>query len=218
MRALAPLALALALWPVEAPAEGFADLVEERARATLGGALPDEGVFRITYQPEPEGAVLISRFWMDPATGQFLAEAVLETGGTERVSGLALVTVPVPVPARRLMPDEIISDADIVTVDLPLGRLSGFTVTDAAGLVGRQVRRMLPEGRPVMAQSVMAPLVVSRGERVQIRFADGGLVLSAPGRALADAAAGDPVRVVNLVSNLSLVGTAVTGGVVEITR
>jgi flagellar basal body P-ring formation protein FlgA len=212
------LALLLALLPGPLIAQGIAELVEERARAMLGATLPDEGVFRVSYQPEVEGAVLISRFWMDPATGQFLAEALLENGEAQRVSGLALVTVPVPVPVRRMMPDEIIAESDLVSIDMPLGRLNDFSVTDAADLVGQQVRRMLPEGRPVMAQSVMPPLVVTRGERVQIRFAQGNLVLSAPGRALADAADGEPVRVVNLVSNLSIVGLASPGGVVEIIR
>jgi flagella basal body P-ring formation protein FlgA len=217
MRAALP-CLLLALWPGLSAADGFAELVEERARASLGASLPEEGRFTVNYQPEVEDALLISRFWMDPATGQFLAEAVRETGEVQRVSGLALVTVPVPVPARRLMPDEIIADADLVTIDLPLGRLNDFSVTDASDLVGQQVRRMLPEGRPVMTQSVMAPLVIDRGERVRIRFQDGALVLTAPGRALGDAAAGDTVRVVNLVSNLSLVGTARADGIVEVSR
>jgi flagella basal body P-ring formation protein FlgA len=54
--------------------------------------------------------LLISRFWIDAATGQFVAEVVRESAAVERISGLALVTVPVPVPARRLMPDEIIGE------------------------------------------------------------------------------------------------------------
>jgi flagella basal body P-ring formation protein FlgA len=162
--------------------------------------------------------LLISRFWIDAATGQFVAEVVRETAAVERISGLALVTVPVPVPARRLMPDEIIGETDLVTVSLPMGRLNDFSVTNPEDLVGQQVRRMLPEGRPVMVQSVMAPLVIDRGERVRIRFDDGAIVLTAPGRALNDAASGDTVRVVNLVSNLSLVGTAQADGTVEVTR
>lgn len=212
------LALLLALWPGILGATDLSELVEERARAMLGAAVPDEGTFRITYQPEVDDAALISRFWMDPVTGQFLAEALRENGEVQRVSGLALVSVPVPVPARRMMPDEIVSEADIVTIEFPVGRLNEFSITDSSELVGLQVRRMLPEGRPVMAQSVMAPLVITRGERVQIRFDNGGLTLSAPGRALADAAEGEPVRVVNLISNLSLVGTAAVNGIVEITR
>jgi flagella basal body P-ring formation protein FlgA len=177
-----------------------------------------EARFTINYQPEINDALLISRFWIDAATGQFVAEVVRETASVERISGLALVTVPVPVPARRLMPDEIIGETDLVTVSLPMGRLNEFSVTNPEDLVGQQVRRMLPEGRPVMVQSVMAPLVIDRGERVRIRFDDGAIVLTAPGRALNDAASGDTVRVVNLVSNLSLVGTAQADGTVEVTR
>jgi flagella basal body P-ring formation protein FlgA len=196
-------------------------------RGTCGGAraglawcdaATPEARFTINYQPEINDALLISRFWIDAATGQFVAEVVRETAAVERISGLALVTVPVPVPARRLMPDEIIGETDLVTVSLPMGRLNEFSVTNPEDLVGQQVRRMLPEGRPVMVQSVMAPLVIDRGERVRIRFDDGAIVLTAPGRALNDAASGDTVRVVNLVSNLSLVGTAQADGTVEVTR
>jgi len=212
------LMIVLAFGPTAAVADSLADLVEERARASLNATMPDDGYFTIGYRPEIEDAVLISRFRLDAPTGQFLAEVVRETGEVERISGLALILVPVPVPARRLMPDEIIAETDLVTVDLPLGRLNDFSVTDVSDLVGFQVRRMLPEGRPVMVQSVMAPLVIDRGERVRIRFEDGSLVLTAPGRALNDAAAGDTVRVVNLVSNMSLVGTARPDGIVEVVR
>ncbi len=217
MRAVLPILLC-AMWTSIASADSVAELVEERARATLGTTLPDNGRFTINYQPDINDALLISRFWMDPATGQFLAETVGETGEVQRISGLALVTVPVPVPARRLMPNDIITLADLVVIELPFGRLNSFSVTDEAELVGQQVRRMLPEGRPVMTQSVMAPLVIDRGDRVRIRFEDGALVLTAPGRALGDAAAGDTVRVVNLVSNLTLVGTASGDGIVEVVR
>lgn len=217
MRAVLPILLC-AMWTSIASADSVAELVEERARATLGTTLPDNGRFTINYQPDINDALLISRFWMDPATGQFLAETVGETGEVQRISGLALVTVPVPVPARRLMPNDIITLADLVVIELPLGRLNSFSVTDEMELVGQQVRRMLPEGRPVMTQSVMAPLVIDRGDRVRIRFEDGALVLTAPGRALGDAAAGDTVRVVNLVSNLTLVGTASGDGIVEVVR
>jgi flagella basal body P-ring formation protein FlgA len=217
MRAVS-LLLTIMLWTGAAAADSIAELVEERARASFGAALPAEARFTINFQPEIGDALLISRFWIDEATGQFVADVVRETAAVERISGLALATVPVPVPARRLMPDEIIGATDLVTISLPMGRLNDFSVINPEDLVGQQVRRMLPEGRPVMVQSVMAPLVIDRGERVRIRFDDGAIVLTAPGRALNDAASGDTVRVVNLVSNLSLVGIAQADGTVEVTR
>jgi hypothetical protein len=106
-----PLLIAIALWAGAAAAESFAELVEERARASFGATLPPEAHFTINYQPEIDDALLISRFWIDAATGQFVAEVVRESAAVERISGLALVTVPVPVPARRLLPDEIIGES-----------------------------------------------------------------------------------------------------------
>ena len=218
MRRLPALALALALLPLAAPAETLATLVEERARAQLSDGPDAESSWRITSHPEVGEVALLARFWIDPRTGQFLADALLETGETRRVSGVALAVAEVPVPVRRLMPDEIVSEADLIEVEMPLARLPGFAVTDRRALVGRQVRRMLAEGRPVMEQSVMAPRAVTRGQRVTITLREDGLSLSAPGRALGDAARGEMVKVVNLATNASVSGTAAATGVVEVVR
>lgn len=212
------LALALAFLPLAAPAETLETLVEERARAHLVDGPDVAPSWRITSHPEVGEVALLARFWMDPRTGQFLADALLETGETRRVSGVALAVTQVPVPVRRLMPDDIVSAEDVVEVEMPVARLPGFAVTDRDDLVGRQVRRMLAEGRPVMAQSIMAPRAVTRGQNVTITLSEGGLRLSAPGRALGDAARGETVKVVNLATNASVSGTASAAGVVEVVR
>ena len=217
MRALLPAALLAAL-PLAAPAETLHALVEERARAQLEDAPDAEASWRITSHPAVGEVALLARFWIDPRTGQFLADALLETGETRRVSGVALALARVPVPVRRLMPGEIVSEADLAVVEMPLARLPNFAVTDPRALVGREVRRMLMDGRPVMAQSVMAPRAVTRGQRVTITFEEGGLALSAPGRALGDAARGEAVKVVNLATNASVSGLAAAPGVVEVVR
>ena len=81
-----------------------------------------------------------------------------------------------------------------------------------------QVRRMLAQGRPVMRQSVMEPLVIGRGDKVNILYDDGRLVVTAPGRALTDAHRGQDVRIVNLVSNNALTAVAREEGLVEVIR
>jgi flagella basal body P-ring formation protein FlgA len=212
------LPLALAMLPFAASAETLEALVEERASAQLADRPVDAASWRITSHPEVGEVALLARFWIDPRTGQFLADALLETGETQRVSGVALAVANVPVPVRRLMPDEIVSDADLADLEVPLARLPNFAVTDRGDLVGQEVRRMLAEGRPVMAQSIMAPRAVTRGQRVTISLREGGLALSAPGRALGDAARGEIVKVVNLSTNASVSGTAAASGVVEVIR
>ena len=194
-------------------------LVEERAREVWGAELPDGADIQVKVSGRrPEDAVMFSAYWMDRRTGQFLANAVTESGEVQRIGGLVWATMSVPVTNRRLMPGDIISEGDLTDTDLPLNRVGAYTVTDRADLVGMQVRRMLPQGRTVMQQSVIKPLVITRGDRVELVFDDGAIRVTAPGRSLEDGHKGQQIRVVNLVSNRSLSGIATEQGLVEIER
>ena len=210
--------LAALLMPVFAWAEAVDILVEERLQFEFGDAMPDEAKLRVSFTPETGDAVMIHAFWFDRKTGQFVADLLLETGELRRVAGLALITVAAPVPVRQMMPGEIVGERDIALVDFPVNRIGTFAVTEADRLIGQEVRRMLNPGRLVMVQSVQPPRVITRGERVKIILTSSGLSLSATGRALADAAKGEPVKVVNLASNRSVVGIAAADGIVEITQ
>lgn len=193
------------------------DLIEERAFAELGHVLPDNSriAVRMAEGMISEGT-FVQEFWMDAETGQFIANVVSEYGETHRVWGLAITTIEVPVPARRLFPDEIVQPTDVSIVEMPLQRLGTFAIQDADSLIGKQVRRMLVAGRPVPRQSVVPPRVITRGEKVKIILRHGGLSLTATGRAMADAHAGQPVRVVNLSSNKAINAIATGTGIVEV--
>ena len=212
------LALCAALLAPAALAAPLPDLVEERARVEYADALPEEGRFDVSLEGDLQEAAMLAEFWMDPGTGQFLANAVTDAGEVRRISGRAIVTVAVPVPTRKLLPGAVLSEADLRFEDMPMGRVAGYSVLDPADLIGKEVRRVLTPGRPVQAQSVREPLVVARGGRVEIRLSDGALGLKAPGRALEDAHRGQEVRIVNLVSNTSLTAIATAPGVVEVMR
>lgn len=200
-------------------AEAVAVLVEERTREALGPRFPDEGEVRVTFtHAGVEDAMVLSAYWMDEETGQFIANAVDDDGTIHRLTGYAVVRVPVAVPVRRLMPGDIVTADDLQVIELPQGRLGSFAVPQAERLVGMEVRSMLAQGRPVMAQSIQKPLVVARGQSVTIRFDDGQLALSAPGRALRDAHEGQEVKVVNVVSNQTVIGVAGADGSVTVTR
>lgn len=213
------LAVALLLAGGIAYAEPLTVLIDEKARESAGPAMPSRGRFEIKLQPgAPERAALISAWWIDPSTGRFIANVVTESGDVRRVNGMATLHVAVPVPLRRLMPGDIVHDSDLGVIELPTARLGAYAITDPAELVGMQVRSLLTEGRPVMVQAIMQPVVVGRGELVTIRYLDGALELSAPGRALGDAHRGQEVRAVNLVSNATVAGIASTNGIVEVSR
>ncbi|RMH41773.1 MAG: flagella basal body P-ring formation protein FlgA [Alphaproteobacteria bacterium] len=213
------LALALAALMSLSAAGKAADvgeLVAERAEAEFGVQMPANGRFDVRLARDlPTQGEFIRDFWIDRKSGQFIANLVLASGDETRIWGVAQLNVSVPVPARRLMPDEIISEADINVVEMPWQRVNAFAVLEAKDLIGKQVRRMLPQGRPVLVQSVSPPLVITRGQKVQIEFRRGGLYLAAEGKAITDAFSGQEVRVVNLSSNRIIVGIATDDGKVD---
>lgn len=194
-------------------------LIAEKAAAQTSGAMPPSGSYDVQLTPgSVSEAKLVSAFTMDPSTGQFAANVVTDEGETWRVTGLATLMVPVPVPVRRLLPDEILAAGDFTTMELPYQRISGFTVTSLKRLEGMQVRRVLSPGRPVMSQSVTPPIVVGQGDKVSIEYTKGRMQLTAPGRAITSAQADQEVRVINLVSNRTVTGIAKSAGVVEVTQ
>jgi flagella basal body P-ring formation protein FlgA len=191
-------------------------LVAERAAEEYGAELPPKGEFSVTLaRGQAESGAFLREFWLDQRTGQFIANLVTDLGDVERISGAAILTVAVPVPTRRMLPDEIISDHDIALVEMPWERLGVFALSDPAQVVGMQVRRMLVAGRPVPRQSIIPPNVIIRGEKVTIELNRGGLRLMATGRATTDGHLGQEVRVVNLSSNKIINAIARGNGVVE---
>lgn len=213
------LCLCAALGVAQAQADTVEQLVHEAALATLGEAFPQGAQVSVRFRgTTPETASFLSDFRMNPATGQFAARAISDDGTATILTGLAAITVPVPVPARTLTPDAIIMEADIRIDTLPIQRVNAYAVTEKEDLIGRQVKHMLSPGRPVMEQSVMLPIVIHRGDDVTLTFRDGDLSISVPGRAMGDAHQDQPIKVVNLASNLLVEGKAVSEGNVEVKR
>lgn len=218
MRQLA-LILILIIFARQSQAELLSSLITERAEVEFGAEMPVNGQFDVRF---PKGMIetaeYISDFWMDRESGRFIAIVVTEDGSNLRINGNAMLMVPVPVVTRQLLPDEIIRASDLTIIELPFARVNTFAVTRAEDLVGMQVRRTLTRGRPIQRQSVMPPIVVSRGARVTIQVRSGALFISVRGKALSDAYLGQEVRVVNLESNKTVSGIARTGGIVEIIK
>lgn len=200
----------------EARTVAVTDLVAERATQDLGAEMPEVGRFDVIISADlPSEGIAIQEFWIDHQTGQFIANLVTPTGEVRRISGLALLTLPVPVPNRRILPGEVIRKSDVEVVELPWQRVHAFAVLQPEGLIGMQVKRMIARGRPVQQQSVIPPIVIARGDEVKIELNNGALRLITTGRAIGDAHLGQEVRVVNLSSNKTITGIARGDGLVE---
>ena len=77
--------------------------------------------------------------------------------------------------------------------------------------VGQEAKVALYPGRPILESQLGAPALVERNAVVRMTYADGPLRIVTEGRALDRAAAGEPVRVMNLASRQTVTGTVGAG-------
>jgi len=117
----------------------------------------------------------------------------------------------VPVLARRVERGELLSAADFET--RPGSPAGALTPAQASG---REAARVLMAGNPVRAGDVVPPRLVRRGEPVTIAWRQGGLVITAAGRALSAGGKGELVRVVATATNRTLDGVVEGSGAVRI--
>jgi flagella basal body P-ring formation protein FlgA len=116
---------------------------------------------------------------------------------------------------RTLRVGALLTAADVELRALPEHRAAGVA-TRLEDVVGREVKRNLYAGRPVPSSDVGAPTVVVRNTLVTLAYRRGSIELTTLGRALDDAGLHEPVRVVNVDSRLTVVGTVAGPGVVRI--
>lgn len=223
---LAALALAAAILAVVPSAlraeEGMQPLealIEARldALAAQRAPLPADAVTRIELSPgAPLDAASLGRFEHDPASGRFSGTAIGVEGEARPIHGRAAVVVPAMMPVRRIAAGEIVAGADLAETMIPVSVVTPHVLRDTADIAGKEARRPLMPDRPVQAQSLIEPRAIRRGEGVDIVLRSGGLSLLAPGRALADAAEGDSLRVVNTSSNKTITVVATGPGQVSV--
>jgi flagella basal body P-ring formation protein FlgA len=135
-------------------------------------------------------------------------------------------TIHVPVEIRRTHPvlvlrravsrGERIQAADVSIQERVLPGLASPFVSSPEQLAGRLTRRPVPAGTALPADALTAALLIHRGQTVTLVAQTDGFEIRAPGRAMADAAAEQRVRVQNLASLKIIEGIADSRGVVRV--
>ncbi len=102
--------------------------------------------------------------------------------------------------SRSLTAGEIVQPSD-----LAFGKVASFAVPadaprDADGVIGKVVRRPLRAGSAVAAHDLSNPILVKRDDVVEVSYHTDGISLTLQGKAMADAAAGEPVAIQNMAS------------------
>ncbi len=116
------------------------------------------------------------------------------------------------VPVRTIRPKEILTAADIA---LKPGEVLG-ALSDPSEVLGQEALIALYPGRPLRAGDIGPPAIIERNDLVILTFRQGGLTISAEGRALGRGAEGELIRVMNLASRSTVTGRIAADGSVEL--
>ena len=118
------------------------------------------------------------------------------------------------VPTQTLRPGDIVSAED---VQISGTGMQGY-YTDISQVLGLEAQRVLYKGRPIQEGDVGPPALVERNEIVTLIYQTGVLSIAAEGRSLDRGAAGDWLKVLNLVSRNTVEGRVNEAGEVIVGR
>ncbi|MBB4266720.1 flagellar basal body P-ring formation chaperone FlgA [Roseospira visakhapatnamensis] len=157
----------------------------------------------------PEAArVRVRDLYYDERTRRF--NALLEipadapNARSVRLTGSVHVAVEVPVLARPMRREMVITEDDLRWDEVRDTDLRPDILLDPADLVGHMARNGIQAGRPVRANQVRLPDLVRRNDLVTMVVETPFMTVTARGRALESGALGQTVRVSNLVSDKEL--------------
>jgi len=147
-------------------------------------------------------------------TGRFAAVIAAPAGDPAatrvRVSGRVHKITQVPVPARRLAVNDVITERDVKLVAIRDDRVPRDAVTSADELIGMAAKRGLRPGVPVQGTAVQQPIVVPKNSLVTIVLQIPKMTLTSQGKALDNGSEGDTIRVANSKSK-KIIEAEVTG-------
>lgn len=205
------------------------DAIVAAAMAAISDRLPPFGEPSIEFDRSPADVqiatdvaetVAVTDVSYDGHTGRFTAVAVIPADGTSvatvPIAGHAVTMVEIPVLNRRLRDGQVITGDDIDWLTVNGAALADDTARTADDLVGLAPRRPLSARSAVRLADLRQPIVVGRGDSVDILYASEALTIVARGRALDSGAPGDVVRVLNVDSNRTIEGVVDSPGLVRI--
>ena len=102
--------------------------------------------------------------------------------------------------SRNLAAGDIIQPTDLVYAKVAAFAVPSDAPRDPEAVIGKMVKRPLRSGATAAGHDVSAAQVIKRDDMVQVAFREDGVSLVLQGKAMANAAAGEPVAVLNTLS------------------
>lgn len=120
------------------------------------------------------------------------------------------------VPERTIYPGEELTIELVREVAVTNPNLRGGYVAFTSDVLGKVTTRTLLPGRIILERALRDAWAVERGTSVPIVFSQNGLMISAIGTPLQNAAIGDLVRVRNIETGVIVAGTVMDDGHVRV--
>lgn len=183
-------------------------------------------ISNVTAQPEsmavPIGEVkyqVINQPRTDRLGRKTMTLALLINGneqGRVRIQGNVGRISEVLYTSRALRRDTILGPDDIRIVRRDITMLGPDIVSDPGSAIGMRLNTSLTAGAILYSSLLTPPPLVGRGDLVTIRIRTANLLVTVPGEVRNTGAAGDLVRVKNLMSRKELFARVIDPGTVEV--
>jgi flagella basal body P-ring formation protein FlgA len=218
MVALGALFVALLAAPAIAgqPVTLNANLVDASGKVTLGELFDEAGPARDVVVAERSGPSLVldadavqafaRRYGLEWANPQGIHRIIVRADPSAR--GAAGGNIEILTYAHSLSTGDIVQPQDLIWAKAAAAPTDAPRSADA--VIGMAARRPLREGDAALRHDVAAPIVIRAGDTVQVVYADGGVTLMLQAKAMANAAAGDTLNVLNTASK-KLIEAVATG-------
>lgn len=121
----------------------------------------------------------------------------------------------VPVAIKTMRPGQLIHSDSI---DYQWHPLQKRVIKDSSEIVGLRLKKTVREGKFFKKNYLESPVVIRRGQQVQVAIKNGHLSLTGKGKALASAKIGDVIQVKLAKTNKSVKGKVTASGKVEVVR
>lgn len=188
--------------------------VEKQARATT---MPANSP--VLYTADHPLKLVLQALQVNPEKRQWQAQAhLIAAGRTEAVkpvSGHYEGVVSVPVLSRQLRGGDIIEPADLGTRDIASRNVRKDTILDPAQLIGKSPRGTISGDRPIRQSEISAPVLIKKGELVEISYTTPHMFIRTTGVALEDGEEGGSIRIKNDKSARTVSGRVISAGKVE---
>lgn len=118
--------------------------------------------------------------------------------------------------AEPLNRGHILQKKNLISAEEELSQLKYAYFTDMNRLIGKQLKRRLPQQKVIKVNYVKSPTLVKRGELVSIVTENAGYSVKMSGTAMMSGTKGDRIQVKNLSSKRIIEGTIKATGIVSI--